>query len=109
MLLSEIVQLREFKGNPNAGTFKTTDHFKQVYGNYCGPGNRGGEPIDDIDAACQSHDMCYHYNDRNSPECDRRFVKRLNRVLNKDLTLKQRYYAMMMRAYFNRRLRKGGK
>jgi len=29
------------------------------YGNYCGPGNNGGEPIDKLDAACQVHDACY--------------------------------------------------
>ena len=30
-----------------------------LYGNYCGPGNNGGEPIDELDAACQVHDNCY--------------------------------------------------
>jgi RHS repeat-associated protein len=29
------------------------------YGNFCGPGNRGGAPIDDVDSACQEHDNCY--------------------------------------------------
>ena len=30
-----------------------------LYGNYCGPGNNGGQPIDDLDAACKVHDDCY--------------------------------------------------
>ena len=31
------------------------------HGNYCGPGNRGLDkaPIDELDAACRSHDLCY--------------------------------------------------
>ncbi|MFQ5597981.1 MAG: RHS repeat-associated core domain-containing protein [Nitrospiria bacterium] len=30
-----------------------------VYGNYCGSGNNPGQPIDQLDTACQSHDICY--------------------------------------------------
>jgi hypothetical protein len=29
------------------------------YGNYCGPGNIPGNPIDAIDSACEEHDQCY--------------------------------------------------
>ena len=29
------------------------------YGNYCGPGNIPGNPIDAIDGACEEHDQCY--------------------------------------------------
>jgi RHS repeat-associated protein len=29
------------------------------YGNYCGRGSRGGEPIDELDRACHDHDNCY--------------------------------------------------
>ena len=29
------------------------------YGNYCGPGNSPGDPIDDIDSTCRDHDECY--------------------------------------------------
>lgn len=29
------------------------------YGNYCGKGNKGGTPIDDLDRACQAHDRCF--------------------------------------------------
>lgn len=107
MLLSELFEpLSEFKGNPDADVFGPTSEFKQIYGNYCGPGNRGGEPIDDIDAACQLHDMCYHYNKRYDPECDERFVRRLKQLLGTRLTFKQRYYANIMYLYFVRRLKK---
>ncbi|RUY95244.1 MULTISPECIES: hypothetical protein [unclassified Mesorhizobium] len=34
-----------------------------VFGNYCGPGTRTGDlsaqPVDRLDAACQTHDACY--------------------------------------------------
>jgi RHS repeat-associated protein len=29
------------------------------YGNYCGPGNNPGGPIDELDRACKAHDDCY--------------------------------------------------
>jgi RHS repeat-associated protein len=29
------------------------------YGNYCGPGNRAGQPINGLDRACKDHDNCY--------------------------------------------------
>merc|ERR1711997_803240 len=29
------------------------------YGNWCGLGNNGLDPVDDMDACCQSHDFCY--------------------------------------------------
>jgi len=38
------------------------------YGNWCGLGNNGETPIDNIDACCQNHDMCYD-NVMNSGQC----------------------------------------
>merc|ERR1719219_961760 len=29
------------------------------YGNWCGLGNNALDPVDDIDACCQTHDFCY--------------------------------------------------
>ena len=29
------------------------------YGNWCGLGNNGLDPVDGIDACCQTHDFCY--------------------------------------------------
>lgn len=100
--------LLEFMGNPDAPVFEPTPKFKQFYGNYCGPGNRGGEPIDDIDAACQQHDMCYHYNQRHDQKCDARFIRELRRLLLTKLTFKQRYHATIMYRYFLNRMRKRG-
>ena len=30
-----------------------------AYGNYCGVGANPGDPIDELDAACREHDLCY--------------------------------------------------
>ena len=40
-------------------TLPITKRFIRLHGNYCGPGNRGGVPIDRLDEVCYSHD--YHY------------------------------------------------
>merc|ERR1719186_1727911 len=29
------------------------------YGNWCGLGNNGREPVDEMDACCKVHDLCY--------------------------------------------------
>merc|ERR1712233_134351 len=39
------------------------------YGNWCGPGSSGRDPVDDVDTCCQGHDMCYDTIDK-SGFCD---------------------------------------
>merc|ERR1712037_658321 len=39
------------------------------YGNWCGPGSNGRDPVDDVDTCCQGHDMCYDTIDK-SGLCD---------------------------------------
>lgn len=49
---------------------------------WCGPGCRGpGEPINDVDAACKKHDLCYKKY-RNPCECDRAFMRSLQRKID---------------------------
>lgn len=42
-----------------------------IYGNYCGPGNRGPAfaPIDALDLACKHHDMCWPEDQGALPAC----------------------------------------
>lgn len=50
------------------------------YGNYCGKGNEGGKPIDDLDSACKSHDACFlGFNNKTAKnkKCNFNFVGRL--------------------------------
>jgi hypothetical protein len=41
------------------------------HGNYCGRGNRGGEPTDALDAICKAHDECYDTVGDSACSCDR--------------------------------------
>ena len=42
-----------------------------IYGNYCGPGNRGPrfKPIDALDLACAHHDACWPKEPASLPTC----------------------------------------
>ena len=42
----------------NISTNLTRDGIP-FYGNWCGPGHGSGDPIDALDAACRTHDICY--------------------------------------------------
>lgn len=77
---------------------------KRIYGNYCGPGNRGGDPIDGLDAACQQHDKCYHHLGRDCTGCDDSLIQDVTTFLkNGRLTFKQRTYAELIKMYFKKR------
>jgi hypothetical protein len=49
-----------------------------IYGNYCGPGygDPTGKtpPIDDVDACCRIHDMCYDKRGYSDCSCDRELI-----------------------------------
>ena len=50
--------------------------------NWCGPGCNGpGTPINDLDAACKSHDVCYRKG-RSSCACDQEFLNRLRPLID---------------------------
>ncbi|NBJ69465.1 MULTISPECIES: phospholipase [Clostridia] len=55
---------------------ETTSCFPGGY-RWCGPGCSGpGEPINDIDAICKAHDMCYRRS-RDRCKCDKAFLERM--------------------------------
>jgi hypothetical protein len=47
----------------SAASLLTTSVGLPIYGNYCGPGHGDPTgitpPIDDVDAVCRAHDLCY--------------------------------------------------
>lgn len=50
--------------------------------NWCGPGCSGPDaPVNDVDAACKTHDECYR-NGRSPCECDREFIQLLQTKIN---------------------------
>lgn len=48
-----------------------------VHGNWCGPGNRGLPPVDQLDAACMRHDACYDRMGSGNCGCDQAFLNEL--------------------------------
>jgi hypothetical protein len=53
-----------------------TKRFFRFHGNYAGPGNRGGLPIDKLDRAAFHHDVAYNYS-RKLPDRAVAFAHRL--------------------------------
>lgn len=51
--------------------------FRTGWGNYCGFGNNGGDPIDILDYFCQLHDDCYTEKGWGNNTCDSQFVDNL--------------------------------
>lgn len=66
----------EAKNNHELNSYEPYLYIK-VYGNYCGKGNNGKKPIDDLDKFCLSHDQCYDKNGWGNKSCDQAFVNRL--------------------------------
>jgi hypothetical protein len=51
-----------------------THRDQPFHGNYCGLGNRGGPPVDSLDAACKRHDDCYDRIGRAACSCDKKLA-----------------------------------
>lgn len=80
-----------------------SERFLKVYGNYCGPGHKGGAPIDGLDMACMKHDKCYTKDGYHDCNCDAEFIKDIESFLqNGKLTFKQRTFGTMIKAFFKR-------
>ncbi|UFJ43253.1 phospholipase [Brevibacillus humidisoli] len=71
------------------------------HGNWCGPGCSGPEaPIDDVDACCRAHDLCYRRHGYFSCRCNKQFLKCLRR--KRDMWIKKGRKAAMMYSYIKR-------
>ncbi|MFD1205964.1 MULTISPECIES: phospholipase [Sporosarcina] len=72
--------------------------------NWCGPKCSGpGAPINDVDAACRAHDICYATG-RNRCECDREFLRALHSKIDpfteKGRNARLMYRYMKMQSFF---------
>lgn len=77
--------------------------------NWCGPGCNGpGPPINDVDAACKAHDICYRQN-RNRCVCDQEFLCRLEQLIDtrtrEGRHARMLYNYMKMQTFFNCKFR----
>jgi hypothetical protein len=85
---------------------KPTEKFYRIHGNYCGPGNRGGEPVDTIDAGCQLHDVCYMVNGYHSPLCDQELVDWAKNIDPNTLSRYQRGIRAAITQWFDKKLKR---
>lgn len=71
------------------------------YGNYCGFGNSGGEPINAVDRTCMVHDNCYETNGWGSCGCDLQLIGAMGQhAKNSNLSWSQRTFAQAAAAHF---------
>lgn len=82
------------------------DEYEDVdlgyYGNWCGPGNGGGTPIDLLDRICMRHDECYDTHGYWHKTCDEQFVRTLEINLDeiRKISTRAYYYALAAIAFF---------
>lgn len=73
-----------------------------IYGNWCGPGHGGGRAIDDVDAACKTHDECYDRRGYLDCDCDRSLISAMDRLItSRRINGRARTAAVAVRAYFS--------
>jgi hypothetical protein len=73
-----------------------------IHGNYCGLGNRGGSPVDSLDAACKRHDDCYDRIGRAACSCDKTLASEtaVLSAFGSDLTSAAREKAALISNFF---------
>ncbi len=87
------------KPNANITTFG-------VYGNWCGLDyprymNTAALPINELDASCMRHDMCYAEKGKYDCECDKILSEELGtNLLANNYPVEQKYYARSFYQYF---------
>lgn len=96
--LIDIINNMEEEVEKQGGEISTYDFAFPIgnYGRYCGKGNKGGTPIDDLDRACKTHDGCFlGFNNKSAKnkKCNRNFVRSLLPIIqaNSELTKKGAY------------------
>ena len=67
-LLTEVTQAQTQEPHIKQPIAPTDQAPLLLHGNYCGPGNRPGPPVDALDAACMRHDACMPA--KGLPSCD---------------------------------------
>lgn len=104
---------RDPRAELNETPLQPSEKFVCFHGNYCGPGNRGGKPIDELDRACFKHDCEYDKSYKDEGDTRRRrqniadihFVKRCLKVAqDRNTKLSIRIKAKIAAKYFMGRI-----
>jgi len=92
-----------------------TEKFYKFHGNYAGPGNQGGMPIDKLDKAAFHHDVAYSQSKKlpdkkaalaHRLKADHHFTTRLKRIIkDKDHPKSVRIKAVVAHAFFTSKLK----
>lgn len=104
-----MVSFKQFLSEGDLSPIPVTKKFRCLHGNYCGPGNRGGAPVDALDAVCQKHDVGYHYtkNPSHRLKHDHKLIKAVDEISkDKKHSLKLRVKAKMVGAYFKHKMKR---
>ena len=76
-----------------------------IYGNYCGPGygdpTGRTPPVDAVDAACRTHDMCYDATNYLNCGCDRALLNALPGAISASPTAGGKAAGAAIYAYFS--------
>lgn len=70
-----------------------------VWGNWCGPGHGGGEPIDVLDSLCKTHDLCYEQLGYFNCDCDEELIAGI-RQRRSEMRWRERAMARAIEWYF---------
>lgn len=71
------------------------------HGNWCGPSHGGGQPIDELDAACMRHDQCYDQNGYFDCQCNRNLLNEIDSLIaNGRLNVSTTAKALLIKGWF---------
>lgn len=83
-------------------TESTPEAGLPVHGNWCGPGHGGGQPVDELDAACMRHDQCYDRNGYFNCRCNQALVNEIDHLIaNGRLSGRTAAKALLIRGWFS--------
>ncbi|MEO7261104.1 MAG: hypothetical protein ABI047_07615 [Jatrophihabitantaceae bacterium] len=92
-------------GGSGTGTGTTPANGLVIYGNYCGPGHGDPKgditPVDAVDAACRTHDLCYDASGYFNCGCDRGLIVTLPAAIAATPTIAGRAAGVAILSYFS--------
>ena len=94
---------KQFMAEGHLSPIPVTKSHNKFHGNFGGKGNKGGKPVDALDAEFQKHDTGYHYSKkpRDIKKHDSALIQSTHKLAHdKTLPVKTRIKARLANAYF---------